>query len=209
MRQRTLLTLAIALCLAACGQKGKAGALAGTNGDSAAVAAEASVADSMADGDILVQGDPSDPYQALVGTQFRDFSMNDMDGVQRSLSDFVGQPVKGKKHYVLVDFWASWCRPCMMEMPNVKRNWQQFKAQGFEVVGVSLDGDPMAWRMAAKNNGYSWVQLCDFKGFDSPAVRLYSLQYIPWNILCNDKGVIVAVNLRGEALGTVLEQLYK
>lgn len=209
MKQKMLFTLMIASCLAACGQKGKAEALTGNRADSVAAVANAADSDSASsDNDILVQGDPSDPYQALVGTKFKDFTMADIDGVQRSLSDFVGQAVKGKKHYVLVDFWASWCRPCMMEMPNVKNNWQRFRSQGFEVVGVSLDSDPMAWNMTIKNNGFEWPQLCDFNGFGSPAVRLYGIQYIPWNILCNDKGTIVAVNLRGEALAEVLNQIY-
>lgn len=210
MKQKTFFTLIVASCLVACGQKGKAEAL--TDNSAGNVVAVANAADSgsaSSDDDMLVHGDPSDPYQALVGTKFKDFAMADMDGVSRRLSDFVGKSVKGKKHYVLVDFWASWCRPCMMEMPNVKNNWQRFRSQGFEVVGVSLDSDPMAWSMTVKNNGFSWPQLCDFNGFGSPAVHLYGIQYIPWNILCNDKGTIVAVNLRGEALAEVLGQIYK
>lgn len=152
--------------------------------------------------------DPSDPYQALVGTKYQDFSMPDIDGKTHSLSEFIHEGKEGRKRYVLVDFWASWCQPCMMELPNVKANWEEYRAKGFDVVGISLDSDSEAWKKAVKDNGYDWTQLSDLGGFDSPAVALYKLEYIPWNFLCDESGTIVAVNLRENGLSAKLKELY-
>lgn len=196
MKRKIVFVLIAMMCLTACGQRKKA-----------QPAAQKSSAESVAK---AANPDPSDPYQALVGTKFKDFSMTGMDGLKHRLSDYIGgKAVKGKKKYVLVDFWASWCRPCMMEMPNVKRNWEKYRSKGFDVVGVSLDGDPLAWNMAVTNNGYAWNQLCDLQGFDSPAVELYGVQYIPWNFLCDENGTIVAVNLRDASLSDTLAAIYE
>lgn len=150
------------------------------------------------------------PSHPLIGKKYVDVSVGGTDGRQHKLSEYIGgKATKGKKKYVLVDFWASWCRPCMMEMPNVKSNWERYRSQGFEVVGISLDGNRQAWMQAINNNGYLWPQLSDLNGFDCPAAALYGIEYIPWNFLCNEEGIIVAVELRGEDLANKLKEIYE
>ncbi len=150
------------------------------------------------------------PSHPLIGQKFVDVSVGGIDGKQHKLSEFIGgKAARGKKKYVLVDFWASWCRPCMMEMPNVKSNWERYKSQGFEVVGISLDGNRQAWMQAIEDNGYTWTQLSDLNGFDCPAAAMYGIEYIPWNFLCDEEGVIVAVELRGDGLAAKLKEIYE
>ncbi len=150
------------------------------------------------------------PSHPLIGKKYVDVSVGGTDGRQHKLSEYIGgKATKGKKKYVLVDFWASWCRPCMMEMPNVKSNWERYRSQGFEVVGISLDGNRQAWMQAINNNGYLWPQLSDLNGFDCSAAALYGIEYIPWNFLCNEEGIIVAVELRGEDLANKLKEIYE
>ncbi len=189
------LPLILCLCLVSCGQK---------KGDTSNDTTRTEQTDANDDNSTT----PSDPDEPLVGTKFKDFTMNDANGTKHSLSEYIGKAKQGRKHYVLVDFWASWCRPCMMEMPNVKDNWEMYRDKGFDIVGVSLDSDKGAWQQAINDNGYNWTQLCDFCGFDSPAASTYNLEYIPWNILIDESGTIVAANLRGQELSAKLKQIY-
>lgn len=150
------------------------------------------------------------PSHPLIGWKFIDVSVTGTDGRQHKLSEFIGgKATAGKKKYVLVDFWASWCRPCMMEMPNVKSNWERYRAKGFDVVGISFDGNRQAWLQAINDNGYIWPQLSDLNGFDCPAAALYGVEYIPWNFLCDEEGIIVAVELRGADLTNKLREIYE
>lgn len=194
MKRNVVALTIMLLCLTACGQRKNA------------PIASTVIQDEVK---IHVNADPNDPYQALVGQRFVDVEVRGMDGRLHRLSEYIGANSSTKdRNYVLVDFWASWCRPCMMEMPNVKRNWEKYKSQGFNVVGISLDKSREAWLGAIRDNGYSWTQLSDLNGFDCPAVAAYYVQYIPWNFLCDSKGVIVAVNLREGGLTSVLQQIY-
>ncbi len=190
------LPLIICLCLVSCGQK---------KGDTSNDTTRTELSDANDDNNTT----PSDPNEPLVGTKFKDFTMNDFNGQKRSLSEYIGKAKQGRKHYVLVDFWASWCQPCMMEMPNIKDNWELFRDKGFDIVGVSLDSDKRAWQQTINDNGYDWVQLCDFNSFESPVAALYNIEYIPWNILIDESGTIVAANLRGRELTAKLRQIYK
>ena len=139
-----------------------------------------------------------------VGADFVDFTMNDMEGTPRKLSDYVG-----KGNYVLVDFWASWCGPCRREMPNVKAAYDQFHPKGFEIVGISLDNDKEAWAKATEQMGITWPQMSDLKGWECEAVDLYGIRGIPATILFGPDGKVVAANLRAEALQKKLEEVYQ
>ena len=115
-----------------------------------------------------------------VGKKFTDFTMNTPEGKSVKLSDFVSQ-----NEYTLVDFWASWCGPCRAEMPNVVKAYEQFKAKGFGIVGVSLDSDAEAWKKGISDLNITWVQMSDLKGWDCEGAKLYGVRSIPSTVLIN------------------------
>jgi len=137
-----------------------------------------------------------------VGTQAIDFSQPDTTGKPVALSSFRGK-------YVLVDFWASWCRPCRLENPNVVENYKKFNSKKFTVLGVSLDrpGQKAAWVNAIHEDNLTWTHISDLQFWNSSAAVLYKIQGIPQNILVDPEGKIVAKNLRGPALEAKLCEL--
>jgi thiol-disulfide isomerase/thioredoxin len=116
--------------------------------------------------------------------------------------------VDGNK-YTLLDFWASWCGPCMGELPYLKAAYGEYHSLGFEIYGVSYDDDGTAWRKAITDEGMNWVHVSALKGWECPSRPLYGVNAIPRNYLIDSEGNIVARNLRGEALGEKLAELLK
>lgn len=132
-----------------------------------------------------------------VGTEALDFIQSDTSGKPISLSSF-----KGK--YVLVDFWASWCKPCRMENPNVLAAYERFKAKNFTVLGVSLDRSRDAWIKAIMDDRLEWSQVSDLKFWSNAVAVQYRIQQIPQNFLIDPNGKIVGKNLRGADLDSRL-----
>ena len=126
------------------------------------------------------------------------------DGRQHRLSEWCCQ---GK--YVLIDFWASWCRPCRMEMPNVIQNYECFRDKGLEVLAVSIDDKKDAWQRGIKSFGTPFIQLSELQGLKSRLCAIYGISTIPANLLIDPQGTIIAADLRGKSLTRKLESIFK
>ncbi len=150
---------------------------------------------------IMMAAQPKAP-QGLVGQSAPEFSLPDPNGKMISLSSFRGR-------YVLVDFWASWCKPCRMENPTVVDAYARFKNRNFTVLGVSLDQPDGKddWMSAVMKDRLTWTQVSDLQYWNSPVVPLYNIQGIPYNVLVDPDGKVVAESLRGEQLAATLEQV--
>ena len=137
------------------------------------------------------------------GKMYTDLSIPDMDGKMHKLSEWCG-----KDKVVLIDFWASWCGPCRMEMPNVVENYKKYKDMGFEIIGISFDKTKDAWVKGVKELGMEWPQLSELKYWDNEAAKVYDIKGIPANILVDKTGKIIDVDLRDESLGDKLKEIF-
>lgn len=111
-------------------------------------------------------------------------------------------------NYVLVDFWAKWCKPCRVENPNVVRMYKKYNDQGFEVYGVSLDRNKKDWMQAIEEDQLHWTQVSDLKFWNSEAAQTYGINAIPFAVLLDPEGKIIAKNLRGKELERKLEEIF-
>lgn len=137
-----------------------------------------------------------------VGKKAPDLTMPDQNGKQVSLSSF-----KGK--YVLVDFWASWCGPCRRENPAVVAAYNQFKNKNFTIVGVSLDEKKEDWIEAIKADQLNWTHISDLAYWKSKAVSVYGFEGIPFNVLIDPQGNVIAQGLRGRDLEQKLSEVLR
>ncbi|MEP7377528.1 MAG: TlpA disulfide reductase family protein [Chitinophagaceae bacterium] len=138
--------------------------------------------------------------RTAIGKTAEDFTVSDMNGKPVSLSSYRGK-------YVLVDFWASWCGPCRAENPNVVNTYNKYHSAQFDVLGVSLDTNKDAWLKAVNNDKLEWKQVSDLKAWDSKIVAIYGLKGIPFNMLLDKEGKIIAKNLRGAAFESKLKEV--
>lgn len=128
-----------------------------------------------------------------VGSDMFDFTLPDAGGKDIKVSDF-----KGK--YLLVDFWASWCGPCRGELPGLVKLYKKCKGKNFEILGVSLDIKKDAWTSAIKKYDLKWPQVCDFKMWRSLPAQLCGVTAVPYTVLVDPEGKVIALGLRGEDL---------
>ncbi|MEM8894285.1 MAG: TlpA disulfide reductase family protein [Bacteroidota bacterium] len=156
---------------------------------------------------------PSSPYTSsivakintmavtAIGSVAPDIQLPSPEGENVALSSLRGK-------YVLIDFWAAWCRPCRVENPTVVKAYNRFADQGFEVYGVSLDRKRDDWIRAIAADGLPWKHVSDLKYWNSDAAKQYKVSAIPATFLLDPEGRIIAKNLRGEALTAKLEEIF-
>ena len=138
-----------------------------------------------------------------VGDAAPEFTLNDASGKPVSLAS-----LKGK--VVLIDFWASWCEPCRAESPNLKTQYKLYKDKGFEIISVSLDTDRKSWLKAIADDGLTWLQVSDLKGYRSNAVQSYGIGGVPSFFLIGRDGKIIAnTNIQGDPLNQRLAEIFK
>lgn len=135
---------------------------------------------------------------------YKDIRLKSPDGKNIALSDYIG---KNKNKVVLIDFWASWCGPCIKEMPNIVKAYEQYKDKGFEIIGISLDENKQSWQRAIDRFNISWPQMSDLKGWNSDAAKLYGITSIPFTILVDEEGNIIESYLYGDKLISKLKQI--
>jgi len=134
-----------------------------------------------------------------VGEVAPEIALPDTQGKINKLSSLRGK-------YVLIDFWAAWCGPCRREAPNLVRIYNKYKEKGFEIYGVSLDRDKNSWLGAIESDNLDWVHVSDLKYWQSDVVGLYGFSGIPYTVLIDREGKIIAKGLRGEQLENKLAE---
>lgn len=138
--------------------------------------------------------------QIKKGMPAPEIKLNDIDGQTTTLSSY-----KGK--VVLLDFWASWCMPCRKNNPNLVALYKKFKGAGFEILGVSIDENNVAWKKAIEKDGLTWKQVVDNAGWNATSTLDYGVEGIPASFLIDRNGVIKGVNLEGRELEGAVKKL--
>ena len=139
----------------------------------------------------------------LPGKDYYDLELPDTTGTMHRLSEYVG-----KGHYVLLDFWASWCGPCIGSMPMMKTFHETYGPRGLQIIGISLDSKRDAWVSAIKRFNLPWVHLSDLKGWKSIASDTYGVRAIPETVIIDPNGKIVSTGLRDKDLKAKLAEIF-
>jgi len=148
-----------------------------------------------------VKGGQSQPGVVSVGQEAPEIDLPTPEGKNLKLSSLRG-------NYVLLDFWAAWCRPCRGENPNLVANYAKYKAKGFKIFQVSLDQTADAWKQAIAADKLNWNHVSDLQYWNAAPAKVYGVQSIPANFLLDPEGKVIATDLRGEQLGAALAKIY-
>jgi peroxiredoxin len=148
----------------------------------------------------MAQQQHQDSASSWIGKQAPDLALPDVNGRPVPLTSFRGK-------YLLVDFWASWCGPCRAENPNVVKAYNEFKGKNFAILGVSLDKEKAAWQEAVRSDNLDWSQVSDLKFWSSKAVETFKFDGIPFNVLIDPQGKVIAESLRGDDLENKLKEV--
>lgn len=135
-----------------------------------------------------------------IGDYFVDFEMQTPKGETRKLSEL-------KEKVILLEFWASWCGPCQVETPNIKKVYDEFHKDGFEIFAVSFDMDMNSWTKYIEEGKLNWNHVSELKSTGNTAGLIYGVNGIPDNFLINKDGIIIARNLRGDDLEKKIKEL--
>lgn len=138
-----------------------------------------------------------------VGMPYREIVAQTLDGEEVHLSDYVG-----KKQLILLDFWASWCIPCIQEIPLLKNLQKKYKHRGLQIVGVSVDSDRKKWKEALDKHQPAGIQISELKGWESTSRVDYGVQAIPFTVLIDASGKILARNPHGSLLEKIIEKYF-
>jgi len=128
-----------------------------------------------------------------IGQPAPEIMLNNTEDVPLALSSLRGK-------VVLIDFWASWCKPCRMENPNVVKLYQKYKDKGFEIYGVSIDEDKAAWRKAIAKDNISWTQVIEVGAWDGRVAAAWKVEQLPTSYLLSKSGRVVAIDPFGKDL---------
>jgi len=148
---------------------------------------------------IELRKEAEDNERFMSGAKAPDFTQADTSGTVVTLSSFHGK-------YVLVDFWASWCKPCRAQNPSLVRLYQKYKNKGFTILGVSLDSKKESWLKAIHDDKLEWSHVSDLKSWGNAVAKQYKISHVPQNYLLDSQGVIVGKNLSEEDLEQMLEK---
>ncbi|MFP3861048.1 MAG: redoxin domain-containing protein [Bacteroidales bacterium] len=136
-----------------------------------------------------------------IGQEAPDIALPNPEGDTVNLHSLRGE-------YVLLDFWAAWCKPCRVENPHLVKAYNKYKDKGFEIFQVSLDRERKDWEEAIEKDNLDWVHVSDLKFWNSEAAKKYNIQSIPANYLLNKEGEIIEKDLRGDALDKKLDEIF-
>ncbi|HIB37337.1 MAG TPA: TlpA family protein disulfide reductase [Mesonia sp.] len=143
-----------------------------------------------------------DASATAIGSKAPEFSAPTPEGEQLALSDALGK-------VTIIDFWASWCKPCRIENPNVVKLYNEYHEKGLNILGVSLDktGQKDKWLKAIEDDGLTWQHVSNLQYWQGPIAQLYGIRSIPATYILDENGVIIAKDLRGESLRAKVSEL--